>query len=194
MCSVFSFIPEKSIPKVRKWIDTLNVRVIISNPRSTKLGDFRVKNNFLLVSVNNNLNPFSFLITLTHELAHAFVYKTYGNSVSPHGKEWKEMFRSMLLAFMSTDYFPEDILKVLSIYIKNPKASTLTDFKLANTLRLYNKNKSITLLDIEEGSTFQSRGRLFVKGKKRRTRFKCIEKKTNREYLFHPLAEVIFVQ
>ena len=67
------FVPEKSRQLLQYWIAELNVHVRIAKPRSTKLGDFKVTGNQMSISINNNLNKYSFLITLTHELAHAFV-------------------------------------------------------------------------------------------------------------------------
>lgn len=186
---------KKSTAIIQSWIDELDVTVEIKKPRSSKLGDFKVKENRFFVSINNNLNPYSFLITLTHELAHAFVYKRYQNKVAPHGREWQLIFKSMLLNFMSPDYFPQDILQVLSLYIKKPKASTLTDVDLSRVLKTYNKEKSLCVLEIKEGNKFRiNSGRIFIKGPKLRKRFKCIEEQTNKIYLFHPLTEISFVQ
>ena len=127
MCSIASFLPQASISQIQYWINELGVIVQLRNPRKTKLGDFKVQGKDMFISINNNLNPYSFLITLTHELAHAFVYIRYKNRIKPHGREWQLTFKSMLLNFMSPDYFPHDILQALSLYIKKPTASTLTD-------------------------------------------------------------------
>lgn len=188
-------LDKKSTAIIQSWIDELDVTVEIKKPRSSKLGDFKVKEDRFFVSINNNLNRYSFLITLTHELAHAFVYKKHKNNVAPHGIEWRLTFKSMLLNFMSPDYFPQDILQVLSLYIKKPKASTLTDIDLSRVLKTYNKEQSLCVLDIKEGNKFRiNTGRIFIKGKKLRKRFKCIEDQTNKIYLFHPLTEISFVQ
>ena len=68
--------------------------VKITKPRKSKLGDFRILiNGRGQISVNENLNRYAFLITITHELAHAFVWKRYKTRVMPHGKEWKSTFK-----------------------------------------------------------------------------------------------------
>ncbi len=118
------FVPKKSIQQLKLWIDELDVFIKVVKPRSTKLGDFRVYNGRIMITINHNLNHYAFLITLTHELAHAFVYREYKGVIAPHAKEWKLMFKSMLLHFLSPDYFPNDILEALSLHIRNPKAST----------------------------------------------------------------------
>ena len=193
MYTFHSFVPLESRETLQAWIDELDVDLLIKNPRKTKLGDFKVQHGKLSISVNNNLNPYSFLITLTHELAHAFVYTKHSSKVLPHGLQWKKTFKSMLLNFLHL--FPEDINKVLSLYLLNPKASTLTDIRLSTVLRKYDKQKGITITDILEGDKFiTSNGKEFKKGKKIRKRFSCKEKDTNRVYLFHPLAEVNRIQ
>ena len=193
MNTLHSFVPTKSRVILQGWIEELDINLLISSPRKTKLGDFRVHKGRLYISVNNNLNPYSFLITLTHELAHAFVYTKHSNKVLPHGEQWKATFKAMLLNFLHL--FPEDINKVLSLHLLNPKASTLTDVRLSTVLRKYDKEKGITITDILEGDKFStSNGKEFQKGKKLRKRFSCKEKDTNTVYLFHPLAEVSRIQ
>jgi len=195
MQSYHYFVPPKSVQLLQCWIDDLNVKVVISSPRKTKLGDFKVKNQKMVISVNNNLNPYSFLITFTHELAHAFVFKKHKNKVLPHGVSWKLTFKSMLLNFLSPEFFPDDVLKVLSKHIINPKASTFSDLELVKVLRKYDNQSSLTISDIEEGGEFSlTNGKTFIKGEKLRKRFKCVEQKTNKVYLFHSFAEVFAVQ
>jgi len=195
MTPFYSFVPPKSTKLLKCWVDDLNAKVVVSKPRKTKLGDFKVIGNKLIVSVNNNLNKYAFLITLTHELAHAFVFKKHKKSVKPHGDSWKLTFKSMMLNFLTPDYFPEDILKVLSNHIINPKASTFSDVELSKVLRNYDARNVLTISDLSEGIMFKlSNGKVFKKGIKLRKRIKCVEIKTNKVYLFHPLAEVERVQ
>ena len=195
MLTFHSFVTDKSIDLLQCWVDELNATVVVSNPRKTKLGDFKVRGNKLIISVNNNLSKYAFLITFTHELAHAFVFKKHKNSVKPHGDSWKLTFKSMMLNFLTPDYFPEDILKVLSNHIITPKASTFSDLELVKVLRKYENQSLLIISDIEEGGEFYlTNGKAFIKGKKLRKRFRCVEQKTNKVYVFHPFAEVIAVK
>ena len=195
MLTFHSFVTDKSIDLLQCWVDELNATVVVSNPRKTKLGDFKVRGNKLIISVNNNLSKYAFLITFTHELAHAFVFKKHTNSVKPHGDSWKLTFKSMMLNFLTPDYFPEDILKVLSNHIITPKASTFSDLELVKVLRKYENQSLLIISDIEEGGEFYlTNGKAFIKGKKLRKRFRCVEQKTNKVYVFHPFAEVIAVK
>ena len=189
------FLPATSFQKINHWMNELDVHVKITNPRKTKLGDFKVVKDSLYISINNDLNPYSFLITLTHELAHAFVYIKHKRGVTPHGLQWQETFKSMMLNFLNPTIFPDDVLKALSVYLKQPKASTLTDMNLASVLKKYDRVKALTISDIDEESIFSiPNGKIFKKGKQLRKRYKCIECTTNKVYLFHPFAEVISIQ
>ena len=189
------FLPPLSLQKINHWINELDVKIKITPARKTKLGDFRAIKDSLCISINNDLNPHSFLITLTHELAHAFVYIKHKRGVAPHGSQWKETFQSMMLNFLNPTIFPDDILKALSAHLKHPKASTLTDINLAAVLKKYDCVKALTISDIDDESIFSiPNGKIFKKGKQLRKRYKCIECATNKVYLFHPLAEVIPVQ
>ena len=51
----------------------------ISKPRKTKLGDFRIDPGKKLptITVNGNLNEYSFLVTTIHEFAHLHTFLTY---------------------------------------------------------------------------------------------------------------------
>ena len=189
------FLPAPSFQKINHWMNELDIHVKITNPRKTKLGDFKVVKDSLYISINNDLNPYSFLITLTHELAHAFVYVKHKRGVAPHGPQWQETFKSMMLHFLTPTIFPDDVLKALSVYLKQPKASTLTDMNLAAVLKKYDFVKALTISDIAEKSIFSiPNGKIFKKGKQLRKRYRCIECTTNKVYLFHPFAEVIPVQ
>tara|TARA_B100000902_G_scaffold399191_1_gene468884 strand:- start:518 stop:1105 length:588 start_codon:yes stop_codon:yes gene_type:complete len=195
MLSLKNYLPAQSYQKINNWINELNIDVNITNPRRTKLGDFKAVKDSLYISINNDLNPYSFLITLTHELAHAFVYVKHKRGVAPHGSQWQEIFKALMLNFLNPTIFPDDVLKALSMYLKQPKASTLTDINLAAVLKKYDCVKALTISDIDDESIFSiSNGRIFKKGKQLRKRYKCIECATNKVYLFHPLAEVIPIQ
>jgi len=185
-------IPKASIPLIKKWIKELNILVKIKKSRNTKLGDFTVnKKEEYLISINKDLNKYAFLITLTHEIAHAFVWEKHKRKVAPHGIEWKITFKEMMLNFLNADIFPDDLLRSLSKHIKNPKASTVNDYNLSDMLRKYDNNKQLILSEIPDGSVFSTiSGRQFVKLNKLRKRYKCKATDSNKIYLFNPLAAV----
>ena len=187
-----SHLPQNSFPLIKKWIKELNILVRIKKRRFTKLGDFSInKKGQCVISINNDLNKYSFLITLTHEIAHAFVWKEYKNKVLPHGKEWKTTFTRIMLNFLDNDIFPDDILRSVSRHLINPKASTANDYELSLILRKYDPTQATTISDIPEGSTFTIRnGKKFTKLRKLRKRYKCKTLSSNKIYLFNPLTIV----
>ena len=70
---------------------------IVSKTRDSKLGDYRFSpQKGHQITVNHNLNPYSFLVTYLHEVAHLLTYQTYKNKVLPHGNEWKKAFHDVL--------------------------------------------------------------------------------------------------
>ena len=120
-------------------------------------------------------------------------WEKYKNSVPPHGTEWKNEFRDLLKPFLQRTIFPEDLLQHLNEYIRNPYASSCIDVNLMRELKKYNDNHGDfhLLEEISENSLFALKdGRVFVKGKLLRKRFRCIEVSSKRNYLISPVAEV----
>lgn len=158
----------------------------ITRTRQTKVGDFTSrKSSQARITLNHELNPFLFLITYIHEVAHLRVHLQHGNRVDPHGEEWKSRFRELMQPVLSADIFQPDILAELNRHMVNPKASSFADTELTRVLRRYDKHAAqyATLSDIPEGSIFRFQGRFFKKGKIKRTRVLCHEVKTKRDYL-----------
>lgn len=191
MNKIFSILNPKTHKLLKNWIHELNVEVQLSKERKSKLGDFKVYHGNMYITINENLNKYSFLITLVHELAHAFVYIEHKNTVHPHGKEWKNKFKSLMLNFLSNEYFPDLILNPLSKYLISPKASTFSDLDLAKSLQRYDPGILSTISEInDKDSFFTYSGRKFVILDKLRKRYKCREISTGKIYLFHPLTQV----
>ncbi|MCE7067474.1 hypothetical protein [Dyadobacter sp. CY326] len=172
----------------------------LSRPRRTRLGDFTVKPGFVpRITVNVNLNPYNFLITYLHEVAHCVVHAHYKvrlrKRVAPHGIEWKREFSTLLQPVLDENHFPADILSALIRYSKNPKASTGGDQILFNAIRKYdereNDSSRIALVQLHEGSSFVFQDRLFIRGSLRRTRVLCTDKASKRLYTIpaHALVE-----
>jgi SprT protein len=159
----------------------------LTRSRQTKVGDFTSRKNIAnpRITLNRDLNPFMFLVTYIHEIAHLHVFLRFGHRVDPHGEEWKEAFKTLMTPILQKDFFPEEILHELSRHMVNPKASSFADADLTRVLRSFDKNADqyTSLSDIPEGSIFHFQGRYFKKGKMKRTRVLCSEVKTKRRYL-----------
>jgi len=170
----------------------------VTKKRNTKVGDFTSKGHRRnpRITINQDLNPYLFLQTFIHEVAHLHVYITLGNKVEPHGDEWKRTFSNLMLPLLAEHVFPQDILIELHRHMANPKASSYADPKLIEVFRKHDKNRAIhiVLSQLPEGSVFNFHGRYFKKGKLRRTRILCQEIKSKRNYLVPADALVSNVQ
>lgn len=193
---LLKYFPDNSVNMVMDLIVTNNVHLKITKQRSTKLGDYRPPGKDdpnHRISINHNLNPYSFLLTFIHELAHLKVWLQYKNRVQPHGPEWKNCYKDMILPFLTDDVFPEELLKVLQSSKLNFKASTGSDINLMRALKKYDAGNEdlLHLEELCEGELFvANKGKVFQKGSKRRTRYLCVDQEQNRKYLFHPLTTV----
>ena len=191
------YLPEDAMDMVQIILASDNLVVKVKNERKTKHGDYReLPNGKHQITINSNLNPFRFLITLIHEIAHFEAYKKYGRRIRPHGKEWKLTFQHLMLPFLRPEIFPIELLPLLAKHFKNPKASSDTDSHLALALKRFNEGPPKTFVfQVPMGNNFKLyNGRVFKKGSKRRKRFECLEVKTGKLYLFNPNAEIEIVQ
>jgi len=189
------FLPPETYEAVLQYLQFYKVHLTVAAERKSILGDYRHSTHFSnhRISVNGNLNKFSFLITLLHELAHLLTFEQFGNKVPSHGREWKTTYGKLLEQFLKNKIFPADIEHELLHSLKNPAATSCAEDGLLRVLRRYDDKKSHRRLveEIPENAIFRcDDGRVFKKGEKMRKRFKCIEVNTGRVYLFSPVYEV----
>lgn len=169
---------------------------IITKSRNSKLGDFRYHRDRAVqtITINHDLNPYQFLITYIHEVAHYRVFKQFGPGHRPHGPEWKKTFRELMSPMLSDIVFPKDILLPLKRHLTNPKASSGADFWLTKELRKYDtkydNGQALFLGELKSGAEFELRGRIFQKIATRRTRVLCLEVKTGKNFLISGHAEI----
>ena len=192
MYKLFEKIPEASLEYIKSLILSENITIKLKKSRKTKHGDFSVKKNGLcMITINDDLNQYRFLITLIHEISHYKAYKNYGPYIKPHGVEWKNIFKNLLLPIINSEVFPNDILRTLAIYAKNPKASSDTDLNLSLALNKYNMNKYDYVFGLSNGSVFKaSNDRVYVMIKKLRKRYECMDVLTKKLYLFSPNVKI----
>ena len=189
------YLPAGSFDEVLYYLHHHHVHLTISRKRQSILGDYRhaLSDKNHRISVNGNLNKYAFLITLLHELAHLFTYEKFGHRVQAHGKEWKNEFGKILAKFLLQKIFPPDIEIALMNTLQNPAASSCGDEKLLRVLHIYDEKKDgIHLIEqLPQGALFSIKGgRIFKKEEKIRKRYKCIEVKTGKYYLFSAVYEV----
>ncbi|HQV52805.1 MAG: sprT domain-containing protein [Flavobacteriales bacterium] len=185
-------IPSGAYPIVVQWLRRNPLQLSIVRPRQTKLGDYRsaINGKPHRVTVNNDLNKYSFLVTLIHEFAH---YTTCVNSkrwLQPHGTKWKNEYHRLMRPFMSRSVFPADVLKALEHHLYDAPASSCTDIDLMRVLRKYDREPRPMLEELEDRSVFRFNEKIFVKGPQMRRRYKCHCLNDRRLYFIDPLAEV----
>lgn len=191
-------LPEAAVELVASAIVEHQIGFRITRPRTSKLGDFRpsLRGGTHRISVNGNLNPYSFLITLVHELAHLYVFKQFGRRVKPHGEEWKQMYRNLMQVYLDLQVFPEEMKDILIRSVEKARATDSGDVELSRILKQYDPPQAhdsglIELAQLADGSYFRIKdGRFFQKLHIRRKRFKCACIASKRLYLFSPVAGV----
>ena len=190
-----AYLPPDTYEPVLHYLQHYKVHLTIARERKSILGDYRHRlgTQAHRISVNGNLNPYAFLVTLLHELAHLLTYEKWGGRVAAHGREWKSGFGQLLAQFIEHNIFPVDIREVLLQSLHNPAASSCADESLLRVLRNYDekKNGALFVEDLAHGTLFKTTdGRVFQKGERIRKRYRCIEVATKKLYLFSPVYEV----
>jgi SprT protein len=193
------YLPPNTFVPVADYLQQYKVHLTVTRERKSILGDYRNAHNNRnhRISVNGNLNTYSFLITLLHELAHLLTFEKYGNRVQSHGREWKNLFGQLLAQFIRNKVFPADIEKELVDTLHNPGASSCAEESLMRVLRKYDPKAEGQLLVEEvpaQGLFRMKDGRIFKKGEKLRKRYRCEELDTKKVYLFSPVYEVELVR
>lgn len=190
------FLPDGAYEQIAPFFQTHTIHLTITHERKSVLGDYRNPtrdNPHHRISINANLNPYSFLITLLHELAHMFTFIHFQHKVQPHGKEWKTQFRHVLIPFLGKHYFPADVEKALLAYLQNPAASTCTDADLYKALYRYDEHRpGFRLIDeLGVNQYFETEnGEIYQTVEKMRTRTKCRNLQNGKLYFFQGIAEV----
>lgn len=190
------WLPPGSFEEVAAYLEKYKVHLTISRQRNSILGDYRnaVHGKNHRITINSNLNKYAFLITLLHELAHLLAFEQYGNRIAPHGKEWKNLYASLLAFFLHKKIFPGDITSCLVQSLNNPAASSCSETALTRVLNKYEERSAghYMVEELELGALFILKdGRIFKRDEKLRKRYRCTEVKTGKQYLFSPVYEVM---
>ncbi|WP_010135887.1 SprT-like domain-containing protein [Ochrovirga pacifica] len=185
------YIPPAAKNALADLLVQVPFKLKITQERKTKRGDFRPTSPLASISINNNLSKEQFLITLVHEIAHLHTYHNHGK-VKPHGTEWKTCFQQLMLPFLHPSVFKPELLSCLAQHLKNPKATTDSDPKLSLLLmkKKQKENHNYFIFELNPEDLFCLNQRIYKILHKRRTRYLCIEIKTQKKYLIHQNAEV----
>ena len=172
----------------------------VVRPRRTRLGDFRVlPHGPTVITVNADLNPYAFLITYVHEVAHAEVHRAYRRWGKPHGRAWQTAFQRLMQPLLTEAVFPAAVLEPLRMYMAKPAATTSASPALMLALRQTDAAETdlttgsrVLLRDVSEGQAFLLSKKTYVRGTMRRTRVVCKEMASGKSYaiLAHALVEI----
>jgi hypothetical protein len=188
-----SYLPASANGYCFKLWEKYPFEVRLSAPRKTKLGDYRFRPDTgkHLITLNSNLNQYSFLVVYLHEVAHCVAGIKFGHKIKPHGRHWQQEIKAVLAPMMSREVFPGDVLEALMSYLKAPKAASCSHPQLTRVLRKYDAPCSgVPLEQLQDGSVFLFNSKQYQKLRLRRTRVACLEVKNNRKWLISKLALV----
>jgi hypothetical protein len=190
------FLPPTTIEVCADLLIMHKAQLTITEHRRSKLGDYRPpqKGEGHRVTINGTLNPYSFLVTFIHEIAHLVTWEKYQHHVMPHGKEWKREFQTLMNIFLKTNVFPISISEALKNYMANPFASSCRDEQLVKALSKFDTDiveNLMFLSDVPQKSIFLLEdGRKFEKGELMRKFYRCKELSTNKIYRISSLIKV----
>ncbi len=193
-------MPPGSYEPIARLLMHEDLEVKISNPRQTKLGDYtyrRKEEPAHKITLNRDLNPYNFLITLLHEAAHMHAWQRHKGKVLPHGAEWKGIYGELLTRYMDRGFFPDELELALKRHLASPTAATCTDRNLLKALKQYDPQRPdlVTVEELPMGAHFTlPNGRVYKKGERIKIRYLCTDISTQKRFRFHPLAEVTRVR
>ncbi len=187
------FVPSEAVTYCVKLYYYFGFEFKIKKARLTKFGDYKYdrQKQLHIITINNDLNPFAFLVTYLHEVAHLVTYQEYKNKVQPHGTEWKTNFQKVAKPVLKESIFPKTVLDSLTRYLNNPKASSCSDPHLFEVLKQFDgDNEKILLKALKPQDIFIFNSKRYKHLEKRRTRIVCLNLENGRKYLINQLAEV----
>lgn len=187
-------VPDNAVHYCLDLWSALPFNFKVTRKRHSKLGDYRYNpvNKSHAITVNHDLNKYSFLITYIHEVAHLLTTERNGRKSAPHGASWQANFKELMEPVMTDLIFPDDVLAPLKNHMREPKASTYTDAKLLHALRNYDDSPSdlVPLVHLDEGDIFEFNNLMYKKIHLRRTRVLCQQSGTTRKFLISKMALV----
>ncbi|MEO2000440.1 MAG: hypothetical protein ABGW75_02360 [Pirellulales bacterium] len=198
--TVRKYLPPSAWKYVLDLLLEYPVVVRVVPHRATKLGDYRpprLDECCHQITVNEDLNIYSFLITLLHELAHLRVAASHAGrnkKPRPHGPEWKKEFAAIVRPVIEESMIPGDLCVALAASSQHPRAATCSDRLLTLALSQYDQvvDNCVHVEQLEAGACFQlQNGRQFILGDRVRSRYRCIELASGIEFRIHYLARVV---
>lgn len=188
--NLIKYLPENSLPYLKKWFGDYYIHIKITRGRHSKLGDYRkMPDKSHQITVNSTLQPELFFFVLTHELAHLIAFEKYGYRISPHGNEWKHTFREML--HESIQVYHDDLKGIILKFSRSPKANFMASPELVRYFHAEDlKDEQNYIEDLKSGEIFIYRRMTYVIEEKLKKNYLCKNLETGKKYVFKPLARV----
>ncbi|MET3536519.1 SprT-like domain-containing protein [Chryseobacterium limigenitum] len=188
--SLEKYLPPNTLQYLKHWFLDYYIHIKITRNRNSKLGDYRkLPDNSHEITINSTLPPQLFFFVLTHELAHLIAFEKYGRRISPHGNEWKETFRLMLLE--SIEVYEEELRPIITKFSRSPKANFMASPDLVKYFHIEKQDDTLQFIEeLQKGDYFIYRNeKYFLEGLIKKN-YLCKNLATGRKYSFKPLARV----
>jgi len=188
--SLEKYLPQDTLQYLKIWFSDYYIHIKITRNRNSKLGDYRkLPDNSHEITINSTLVPQLFFFVLTHELAHLIAFEKYGRRISPHGNEWKETFRKMLLE--SLQVYDEDLKPIIVKFSKSPKANFMASPDLVKYFHIETQDDSLQFIEeLQKGDFFIYRNEKYLLEGLIKKNYLCKNLATGRKYSFKPLARI----
>lgn len=184
---VLNYVPEESVAYCQDLLRENPILCTVSNPRTSKWGDFRFSGP--QITINKNLPAPLFLLTFLHELAHFHAYQSFGRKISPHGKEWKTKFYYLCQPMIQQGAFGS-INELVRQHMRSPKATLGADARLHSAaMRLMGMTEK-TVSQLKTGEEFTFRKHRYVVETTLRKRVRCKQISTGKRFLFQPSVQI----
>lgn len=183
------FLPENTLPFLKVWFGDYPCHLKITKGRNSKLGDYRkLPDKSHQITVNGTLEPQLFFFVLTHELAHLIAFEKFGRRISPHGAEWKNTFREMLLE--SINVYQDDLKPIILKFSKSPKANFMASPELVKYFHREENSEELFIENLGIGDKFLYKREVFIIEETTKKRYLCQNLKTGKKYYFRILTQV----
>ncbi|MHB9026668.1 MAG: hypothetical protein ACYC7E_21260 [Armatimonadota bacterium] len=117
MSAIVDHVLVDSLSYFEELLGMQDIAVVVVPSRKTKCGDYRrIASGEHLITINETDNTLGFMLTLLHELAHAFAPRT--RESTPHDKYWKLMYANLLIDCVG--FFPPELTAYLTLLACNP--------------------------------------------------------------------------
>lgn len=188
--SLEKYLPQNTLQYLKMWFSDYYIHIKITRNRNSKLGDYRkLPDHSHEITINSTLTPQLFFFVLTHELAHLIAFEKYGRRISPHGNEWKETFRNMLLE--SLEVYDEALKDIIVKFSKSPKANFMASPDLVKYFHIETQDDTLQFIEeLQKGDFFIYRNEKYLLEGLIKKNYLCKNLATGRKYSFKPLARI----